>query len=198
LYQDFLRSIVNPILNEYVERGMPIKVASEVRKLIFLAEVKYKFSIYDGDIRNLKLYLESREFADLVDFLRSTNCIDVLVEVLERAKKAYSDIEYLRSTIERALYQVKESLTKGSNKEDELLRSIDELAERLKKKINTKQVKMLKRTIRLVIDENTELKIKVFRGRVIVEVLVRRVIEKPAWKDLLEVIERFVEKTRYI
>jgi predicted transcriptional regulator len=177
---------------------MPIKVASEVRKLIFLAEVKYKFSIYDGDIRNLKLYLESREFADLVDFLRSTNCIDVLVEVLERAKKAYSDIEYLRSTIERALYQVKESLTKGSNKEDELLRSIDELAERLKKKINTKQVKMLKRTIRLVIDENTELKIKVFRGRVIVEVLVRRVIEKPAWKDLLEVIERFVEKTRYI
>jgi len=198
LYQDFLRSIVNPILNEYVERGMPIKVASEVRKLIFLAEVKYKFSIYDGDIRNLKLYLESREFADLVDFLRSTNCIDVLVEVLERAKKAYSDIEYLRSTIERALYQVKESLTKGSNKEDELLRSIDELAERLKKKINTKQVKMLKRTIRLVIDENTELKIKVFRGRVIVEVLVRRIIEKPAWKDLLEVIERFVEKTRYI
>lgn len=198
MYQDFLRSIVNPILNEYVERGMPIKVASEVRKLIFLAEVKYKFSIYDGDIRNLKLYLESREFADLVDFLRSTNCINVLVEVLERAKKAYSDIEYLRSTIERALYQVKESLTKGSNKEDELLRSIDELAERLKKKINTKQVKMLKRTIRLVIDENTELKIKVFRGRVIVEVLVRRVIEKPAWKDLLEVIERFVEKTRYI
>ncbi|MCC6034296.1 MAG: hypothetical protein LM567_02195 [Desulfurococcaceae archaeon] len=198
MYQDFLRSIVNPILNEYVERGMPIKVASEVRKLIFLAEVKYKFSIYDGDIRNLKLYLESREFADLVDFLRSTNCIDVLVEVLERAKKAYSDIEYLRSTIERALYQVKESLTKGSNKEDELLRSIDELAERLKKKINTKQVKMLKRTIRLVIDENTELKIKVFRGRVIVEVLVRRIIEKPAWKDLLEVIERFVEKTRYI
>ena len=198
MYQDFLRSIVNPILNEYVERGMPIKVASEVRKLIFLAEVKYKFSIYDGDIRNLKLYLESREFADLVDFLRSTNCINVLVEVLERAKKAYSDIEYLRSTIERALYQVKESLTKGSNKEDELLRSIDELAERLKKKINTKQVKMLKRTIRLVIDENTELKIKVFRGRVIVEVLVRRIIEKPAWKDLLEVIERFVEKTRYI
>jgi len=198
LYQDFLRSIVNPILNEYVERGMPIKVASEVRKLIFLAEVKYKFSIYDGDIRNLKLYLESREFADLVDFLRSTNCIDVLVEVLERAKKAYSGIEYLRSTIERALYQVKESLTKGSNKEDELLRSIDELAERLKKKINTKQVKMLKRTIRLVIDENTELKIKIFRGRVIVEVLVRRVIEKPVWKDLLEVIERFVEKTRYI
>lgn len=198
MYQDFLRSIVNPILNEYVEHGMPIKVASEVRKLIFLAEVKYKFSIYDGDIRNLKLYLESREFADLVDFLRSTNCIDVLVEVLERAKKAYSDIEYLRSTIERALYQVKESLTKGSNKEDELLRSIDELAERLKKKINTKQVKMLKRTIRLVIDENTELKIKVFRGRVIIEVLVRRVIEKPAWKDLLEVIERFVEKTRYI
>lgn len=198
MYQDFLRSIVNPILNEYVERRMPIKVASEVRKLIFLAEVKYKFSIYDGDIRNLKLYLESREFVDLVDFLRSTNCIDVLVEVLERAKKAYSDIEYLRSTIERALYQVKESLTKGSNKEDELLRSIDELAERLKKKINTKQVKMLKRTIRLIIDENTELKIKVFRGRVIVEVLVRRVIEKPAWKDLLEVIERFVEKTRYI
>ena len=198
MYQDFLRSIVNPILNEYVERGMPIKVASEVRKLIFLAEVKYKFSIYDGDIRNLKLYLESREFADLVDFLRSTNCINVLVEVLERAKKAYSDIEYLRSTIERALYQVKESLTKGSNKEDELLRSIDELAERLKKKINTKQVKMLKRTIRLVIDENTELKIKVFRGRAIVEVLVRRIIEKPAWKDLLEVIERFVEKTRYI
>lgn len=198
MYQDFLRSIVNPILNEYVERGMPIKVASEVRKLIFLAEVKYKFSIYDGDIRNLKLYLESREFADLVDFLRSTNCIDVLVEVLERAKKAYSGIEYLRSTIERALYQVKESLTKGSNKEDELLRSIDELAERLKKKINTKQVKMLKRTIRLVIDENTELKIKIFRGRVIVEVLVRRVIEKPVWKDLLEVIERFVEKTRYI
>lgn len=198
MYQDFLRSIVNPILNEYVERGIPIKVASEVRKLIFLAEVKYKFSIYDGDIRNLKLYLESREFADLVDFLRSTNCINVLVEVLERAKKAYSDIEYLRSTIERALYQVKESLTKGSNKEDELLRSIDELAERLKKKINTKQVKMLKRTIRLVIDENTELKIKVFRGRAIVEVLVRRIIEKPAWKDLLEVIERFVEKTRYI
>jgi len=198
LQQDFLRSLVNPVLNKYIEYGMPVKVASEVRKRIFQAEAKYKFSVYDGDVRNLKFYLESREFVDLVDFLRLSGCVGVLVEVLERAKNAYSEIEDLRATIERALYYVKESTTRSSNKEEELLRSIEELAEILKKRLSIKQVKMSKRTIRLIIDENTELKVRVFRGRVVLEVLVKRVIEKPVWKDLLEVIERYVEKTRYI
>lgn|GEM_PF-1778465 len=198
MQQDFLRSLVNPVLNKYIEYGMPVKVASEVRKRIFQAEAKYKFSVYDGDVRNLKFYLESREFVDLVDFLRLSGCVGVLVEVLERAKNAYSEIEDLRATIERALYYVKESTTRSSNKEEELLRSIEELAEILKKRLSIKQVKMSKRTIRLIIDENTELKVRVFRGRVVLEVLVKRVIEKPVWKDLLEVIERYVEKTRYI
>ncbi len=198
MQQDFLRSLVNPVLNKYIEYGMPVKVASEVRKRIFQAEAKYKFSVYDGDVRNLKFYLESREFVDLVDFLRLSGCVGVLVEVLERAKNAYSEIEDLRATIERALYYVKESTTRSSNKEEELLRSIEELAEILKKRLSIKQVKISKRTIRLIIDENTELKVRVFRGRVVLEVLVKRVIEKPVWKDLLEVIERYVEKTRYI
>ena len=198
MQQDFLRSLVNPVLNKYIEYGMPVKVASEVRKRIFQAEAKYKFSVYDGDVRNLKFYLESREFVDLVDFLRLSGCVGVLVEVLERAKNAYSEIEDLRATIERALYYVKESTTRSNNKEEELLRSIEELAEILKKRLSIKQVKMSKRTIRLIIDENTELKVRVFRGRVVLEVLVKRVIEKPVWKDLLEVIERYVEKTRYI
>jgi len=198
LQQDFLRSIVNPILNKYVERGMPIKVANEVRKLVFQAEAKYKFSVYDGDVRNLKFYLESREFADLLNFLRLSGCVGVLVEVLESAKKAYSEIENLQATIERALYYVRESATRGSNGDSELPSNIDEVAEILKKRLSAKQVKTSKRTIRLTIDENTELKVRVFREKAVLEVLVRRVIERPVWRELLEVIERFAEKTRYI
>jgi hypothetical protein len=202
LYLDFLRNIVNPVLNMYIERGLPVKLASEVKRLIFQAESKYKFSVFGGDLRNLKLYLNSKEFSELVKILVESNYGDMLVEILEKAKEAYSELEDLKLAIENALQSIVETSKRTHRRDSEVVKltksNIDKLAETIQKMISARDVRVKKRTIKLVIDENTELKLRVLRGRVILEVLTRRVIEKPTWSSLLEVINELVEKAHRI
>jgi hypothetical protein len=202
LYLDFLRNIVNPVLNMYIERGLPVKLASEVKRLIFQAESKYKFSVFGGDLRNLKLYLNSKEFSELVKILVESNYGDVLVEILEKAKEAYSELEDLKLAIENALQSIVETSRRTHRGDSEVVKltksNIDKLAETIRKMISARDVRVKKRTIKLVIDENTELKLRVLRGRVVLEVLTRRVIEKPTWSSLLEVINELVEKAHRI
>ncbi|MCC6011255.1 MAG: hypothetical protein LM556_02510 [Desulfurococcaceae archaeon] len=202
MYLDFLRNIVNPVLNMYIERGLPVKLASEVKRLIFQAESKYKFSVFGGDLRNLKLYLNSKEFSELVKILVESNYGDVLVEILEKAKEAYSELEDLKLAIENALQSIVETSRRTYRRDSEVVKltksNIDKLAETIRKMISARDVRVEKRTIKLVIDENTELKLRVLRGRVVLEVLTRRVIEKPTWSSLLEVINELVEKAHRI
>ncbi|MCC6053016.1 MAG: hypothetical protein LM569_02315, partial [Desulfurococcaceae archaeon] len=59
-------------------------------------------------------------------------------------------------------------------------------------------VEIKKRTIKLTINENTELRIRVLRGKAVIDVLTRRIVERPTWSGILEVISELVEKARRI
>jgi hypothetical protein len=193
---DFLRSIVNPVVNDYVKRGMPLKIASEIRRLILQAESKYKFTAYGGDVRNLKLYLESSEFNELVKFLEISNYRDLLLDILKKAKEAYSELEDLKIAIENIEKKLRqESFREGTGG---LAISIDKLAELLQSKFNAKYVKVSKRAVRVGIDESSEIRVRLFRGKLIIEVLIKRVLSEATLDKVLEVISKLVEKAHRI
>jgi hypothetical protein len=199
--KDFLRNIVNPILNEYVEKGFPAKLASEIKRLVFQAESKYKFSVFGGDAHNLKLYLNSKEFSELVSTLVESGYGNVLVEILEKAREAYSELEDLKLAIESALQYVVEAQSRSRRRLGEIVelnKNISELAETIRRRTGASSVEIKKRTIKLTINENTELRIRVLRGKAVIDVLTRRIVERPTWSGILEVISELVEKARRI
>jgi len=197
--RDFLRNIVNPILNEHVERGMPIKVASEIRKLVLQAENKYKFSVFGGDPRNLKLYLNSEEFSELVKFLATSGYRDVLLRILEETREAYSELEDVRLAVESAIRSIsREDGFKDTSETSELSIGINELAETIRKRLGIDHVEVSKKSIKLLVNDNIELRLRVFKGKLKLEVVVRKLIERSTPEGLLEVIGKLVEKARHI
>jgi len=194
-----LRNIVNPILNEHVERGMPIKVASEIRKLVLQAENKYKFSVFGGDPRNLKLYLNSEEFSELVKFLATSGYRDVLLRILEETREAYSELEDVRLAVESAIRSIsREDGFKDTSETSELSIGINELAETIRKRLGIDHVEVSKKSIKLLVNDNIELRLRVFKGKLKLEVVVRKLIERSTPEGLLEVIGKLVEKARHI
>jgi len=75
----------------------------EVRKLIFEAENKYRFSIYNGDPSNLAAYLMSEDFKLVLNIFESANSLDILEEILLEARKKYSDIITVVNAIEAVI-----------------------------------------------------------------------------------------------
>ncbi|MEM0001146.1 MAG: hypothetical protein QXH02_06930 [Desulfurococcaceae archaeon] len=107
---DFLRHIVNPVIDSYIKPGkLALKDAIEAKKLVFAAEERYKFSVYDGDPANLVTYFKSEEFKAFANLLESCNAKEALMEILEEVKRSYSDIRELVDTVE----QVAELLERG-------------------------------------------------------------------------------------
>lgn len=194
-----MRNIVNPILNEHVERGMPIKVASEIRKLVLQAENKYKFSVFGGDPRNLKLYLNSEEFSELVKFLATSGYRDVLLRILEETREAYSELEDVRLAVESAIRSIsREDGFKDTSETSELSIGINELAETIRKRLGIDHVEVSKKSIKLLVNDNIELRLRVFKGKLKLEVVVKKLIERSTPEGLLEVIGKLVEKARHI
>ncbi len=100
---DFLRHIVNRML---AEKGAPKQIVDDVRKIVGKAEDKYKFSSFGGDVRNLAEFIQSRDFDDLIAIFKSVGSIDILVEILKRAKEAYKDYPNVVAAIESRLKEL--------------------------------------------------------------------------------------------
>jgi len=103
---DFNRHIVNPILNKYMVDQDKVRILSEVKKLFQQGEDVYKFSIYNGDPRNLHLFLRSDTFNKINEILEASNLTGILVEILKEARVAYSGVGEVVETIDELLQQL--------------------------------------------------------------------------------------------
>jgi len=103
---DFNRHIVNPVLNRYMVDQDKVRILSEVKKLFQQGEDVYRFSIYNGDPRNLSLFLRSDIFTKINEILEASNMAGILVEILREARAAYSGVREVVETIDELLQQL--------------------------------------------------------------------------------------------
>jgi hypothetical protein len=125
-YPDFLRHIVNRKLSELSNKykGL-LNHTDEIRKLIALAEAKYKFSSFGGDPENLAKYLLSEDFDLVINSFKAANALDALRSILEEARKAYSDLPAVVDAIDKVLSRIKSGETSGLSIIDRLYSRIE-------------------------------------------------------------------------
>jgi len=196
LKSDFLRHIVNPVVEEYVEKGvLTAKDAIELKKLLHAAEEKYKFSIYGGDPSNLADYLNSSDFRDLVNFLKSCQAIEVLTEILGRAREVYVDYPLVLEALNHALRYISEEKAPSEkvHVEEEQL-SVEALASIVKEKLGFPDVAIDKNVIKAALDEEIEFKVSVFKQHVRIEVKFKKTIDKKNLHTLFNKVTDIAEK----
>ena len=98
---DFLRQVFNVILARHQDRLDP-RTVTELRKLVWQAENKYRFSSFENSdpTKFLKKYFQSD---DIVDVLRLLKDDAVINELLGEVKEAYGEelAELLKTRLEK-------------------------------------------------------------------------------------------------
>jgi len=155
---DFLRHIVNPIVDEYVARGLiPPRDAIEIKRRVFQAEARYGFSVYGGSIDNLAKYLASRDFEELVEFLRSISALQLALDLLSAVEERYASIEEVvrvaRTVRERTLQAVRAS---GEVEVAKKCLSIEELSKTIREKLEPLELSVDEDAIRALLRGDVE------------------------------------------
>ena len=103
---DFLRQIFNVVLAKYQDAIDP-RTVTELRKLVWQAENKYKFSSFEREDPTpmLKKYFESNEILDMLRLLKNNK--DVIQELLEEIRKSYGN--ELAEILEKRIAEVSAS-----------------------------------------------------------------------------------------
>ncbi len=85
---DFLRQIVNVVM---AEKGVSPRSIDEVRKVLWEAENKFKFSSFDNPNpeEGIRKFIESDYLSDFVNLLKQER--DVLEEIGKRLKQFYGE-----------------------------------------------------------------------------------------------------------
>ncbi len=108
--RDFLRHIVNPLVAEYAG-GKKLRAIEDIKKLIAEGELRYGFSAYGGSLDGLKKYIESKDFDLVIDLLKNNNALDLLLRILEEAKKTYSGHPGLVSAIDKRIEEIRRGIS---------------------------------------------------------------------------------------
>lgn len=184
---DFLRHIVNPIVNSYVERGLSPKVANELKKAVATMETKYKFDVFSGNISNLAVFLRSTDFEDLVNTFRIFDAEEVLVEILEKAGQAYQHVQEIAEAINVALSKLRRIEKKAEN-----IR-MEDIATVLKKNTSCELRVLTESTMSVKLDEQVEVKVRLLKNGLKLEFKVST-LAKPELVQALKKVARFVEQ----
>ena len=107
---DFLRHIVNKVL---AESKASWQVSSDVKKTVGIAEDKYKFSAYGGNPARLADYLNSRDFDDVLNILKSSGLLSLAESMLERVIEEYSDYPEVVELLGRGLSRSERAGSRG-------------------------------------------------------------------------------------
>jgi hypothetical protein len=108
-YPDFLRHIVNPKLSRYMRENSELRNhVDEIRRMIFDAENKYRFSVFNGNPEKLADYLASDDFILLIRLFKTVKAVDVLKEILEETRNKYSTLPRVVEEIEKILSKIEE------------------------------------------------------------------------------------------
>ena len=86
--RDFLRHIVNRVISESSTK-IPVSVMDDFKSKFARAEDKFGFSVFGGDPRRVADFLSSEEWADIVDYAKTTNTLWLLEAILRRAAEEY-------------------------------------------------------------------------------------------------------------
>lgn len=195
---DFLRHIVNPIVDKYVELGaLKPRDAIEIKKFVFAAEEKYKFSTYGGNPANLVLFLKSSEFKDLVNMFESLGARTALIEVLNELMESYADMSELVNLVK----QVINSLEKRGNARDvhvtrthyKLVVDLKRVEEKLRERLGADVVTGEKQ-VYASLNRVAELKISDLKQHIKLELKVRKDTNEHVIKALLREVVKIVEE----
>ncbi|MEM0224479.1 MAG: hypothetical protein QXS24_00880 [Desulfurococcaceae archaeon] len=189
---DFLRHIVNPLVEKYVEKGvLNPKDAIELKRLVHSAEEKYRFSIYNGELLNLVNYFKSSDFRNLISFMRSCNANELLSEILEKVKEAYGEYPEVIEALNTALQEV--SVKKETGVIGEVF-DMEALVKVVKEVLDPREVTINKNAVKALLNEGVEFKINVFKQRVKIEVKFDKSIDKRTLSALFNKVAGIAEK----
>lgn len=189
---DFLRHVVNPVLTTYMDKGLPPKVANELRKAIAQAEDKYKFSAFTGNPLNILQYLKSREFAELVSLSKALKAEYVLAEILRAAAEMYKPhMPELAKSFEKALKSLEITEVRAAVPEEEL--NLDKIAEVLKKYFSVENLVLQENSLYARLGDKAEVRIKLLKSGIKLEFKVNT-REASSFKALMGVVKVLAEK----
>ncbi|MCY0868036.1 MAG: hypothetical protein OWQ48_02240 [Desulfurococcus sp.] len=120
--KDFIRHIVNPVLNKYMTTPENAKILSEVRRMFQQGESTYGFSVYGGNPLNIAVFLKSSLFSSIVSMLESAGMKHIIDEILRETLEAYSDLSEVREAVEQLL-----SSTGQANSKTDQLKTLERI-----------------------------------------------------------------------
>ncbi|MEM4718179.1 MAG: hypothetical protein QXE81_05415 [Desulfurococcaceae archaeon] len=199
---DFLRHIVNPILEKHVEsRSITARDMLEIRKMIFAAEGKYQFSVYNGDVLNLINYFRSRDFDELLSYISSIGAIKVIIEILEKTAEVYNEHREIRETISRLL----DKYVLGEKPKHEELTSsmkprinVEEVVNIAKDIFSQSRIEVLGNGVRIIPSEDVELRVTLLKQRFKIEFKFKGEMDGSRIKRILLEARSIAEKTSNI
>ncbi len=151
--KDFLRNIVNHILAENSDK-LPAGLVDDLRETLGRMEVKYGFSSIDGDPSKLEDFLLSGDFDDVVMLARNQKALWVIKDILEAAKKEYSDYPGVVSAIERRLSSLEERFYENKASLDDLIRLLKNNGYRVDKTDGGIELKLHNSKVTIKVEKN--------------------------------------------
>jgi len=194
---DFLRHIANPLIDKYVEEGkLSPRDAIEVKKALYRAEEKYKFSIYGGSPLNLARYFESKDFEELIQLLKSMNIVELLFDLLGKIEEAYPEYkELIDKTREVKEKYLSKPLVETSRQEEEKkCIEIDDLVKLVEEYLKPENIYVEKNIVKAVVKGGVEVDIGLYKQHIKVVVKINRnTIQTP--RSILVKVADIAEKT---
>lgn len=196
---DFLRHIVNPVIDRYVERGViSTRDAIEIKKMVFQAESRYGFRYYGGDVVNLTEYLRSSDFKNLVELVKSLNAMNMLIEILNETKIHYADIPGLVGVVDDILENLVENRREVGELKKQSVVNVDHVTRELSDILGLPgvNIRISPRNKIIVKTENgIEVCFHILKQYIKVEFRFKRDIDKQYLKMIFEKVSRIAEKT---
>lgn len=196
---DFLRHIVNPTIEKYVKTGvLTSRDSIEIKRMVFEAEEKYRFSIYGGDVANLASYLRSSEFKELINYLKSINATGVLVELISQLKEHYGNVIDILMVIEDITKEIENTTKKKSTLKPMKKRmnlTEPEAFDLVKQIFGASNIKNLKTGIKIELSPHVDLKITPTRNYLKLEIRLAYTLDREDVIALLGKVKEIAEKT---
>jgi len=194
---DFLRQIANPLIDEYVRNGViTARDAVEVKKRFFHAEGKYGFNTYIGDPSKLSLFLNSRDFDELAEYLKSLGALQLILDILSRIEEVYRDLVEVVDAARKARDRLSaEQLTTGGSKGVAKCLDLESLSSLIREKLNPSELLVEGNTVKALIGGGVEFSVSLHKQHVKIVIKAKKGDVGRAIKGLFEKVGEIAEKT---
>lgn len=170
--------------------------------MVFSAEEKYRFSIYNGDVLNLVNYFKSRDFNELLNYVNSIGAIKVIIEILERTVEAYSEHgeirEYITKFLEEYMLKEKPGYEEIPGSRRRTLFDVEQLVNIARDIFDQSHVEALSNGIRVILPDDVELKVTLLKQNIKIELKLKGEVDDSRIRKILLEAKNIAKKTRNI